>query len=378
MDNFHDAGLSIDLPPAQAAAELFATRGSTEKASSHVKLGVETRQFGKAQQWMAMPDDDPQADPHPVGDDERSQRQTKDAKTKPKQKQSIFDTLFAIPASLKPIFDRVPLLTYAANDLPLRSPRNRGENVLHIFTTPEDARTGRPSFNPACLKWQTYLKFTGIPFTTVPSTNHASPSGVLPYLQPAIFTTEPAKPQPQPIPSNKLKRWIAAQNPGSPPHKEPEDPRHEAYASLFDHRIRRAWLYQLYLHPPNAPLLHTLYIRPCSSNPLVQLATLHTLRHAAELELLKSNPPSTPPNTIIEREILADAEQAWEALSALLGEDEWFFGAERAGWFDAGVFGYSELLLGEGLGWGENGMGEVVGRFGNLVRHRERVTGMYF
>ncbi|KAK1093409.1 phosphatidylserine decarboxylase [Friedmanniomyces endolithicus] len=375
MDNFQHAGLSIDLPPAQAAAESRPLPKFNREASSHVKLDVETNPIKKAQQWMAMPDDDPQANIHTIDDDEPLQRQTKEAGTRPKQKQSIFDTLFAIPAPLKPIFDRVPLLTYPANDLPLRSPRKRGENVLHVFTTLEDAKIGRPSFNPACLKWQAYLKFTGIPFTTGPSTNHASPSGALPYLQPAVSTTEPTK---QPIPSNKLKRWIAAQNPSSTPHKEPEDPRHEAYASLLDHRIRRAWLYQLYLHPPNAPLLHTLYIAPTSSNPLVQLATLHSLRHAAETELLKSNPASTPPNTILESEILADAEEAWEALSALLGEDEWFSGAERAGWFDAGVFGYSELLLGEGMGWGENGMGEVIRRHGNLVRHRERVGGMYF
>ncbi|KAK1065350.1 phosphatidylserine decarboxylase [Friedmanniomyces endolithicus] len=367
--------LSIDLPPAQAAAESRPLPKFNREASSHVKLDVETDPIKKAQQWMAMPDDDPQANIHTIDDDEPLQRQTKEAGTRPKQKQSIFDTLFAIPAPLKPIFDRVPLLTYAANDLPFRSPRKRGENVLHVFTTLEDARTGRPSFNPACLKWQAYLKFTGIPFTTLPSTNHASPSGALPYLQPAFSTTEPTK---QPIPSNKLKRWIAAQNPSSTPHKEPEDPRHEAYASLLDHRIRRAWLYQLYLHRPNAPLLHTLYIIPCSSNPLIQLATLHTLRHAAETEILKSNPPCTPQNTILEREIFSDAEEAWEALSALLGGDKWFYGAERAGWFDAGVFGYSELLLGEGVGWGENGMGSVVRRHGNLVRHRERVARMYF
>jgi len=239
MDNFQHAGLSIDLPPAQAAAESRPLPKFNREASSHVKLDVETNPIKKAQQWMAMPDDDPQANIHTIDDDEPLQRQTKEAGTRPKQKQSIFDTLFAIPAPLKPIFDRVPLLTYPANDLPLRSPRKRGENVLHVFTTLEDAKIGRPSFNPACLKWQAYLKFTGIPFTTGPSTNHASPSGALPYLQPAVSTTEPTK---QPIPSNKLKRWIAAQNQSSTPHKEPEDPRHEAYASLLDHRIRRAWV----------------------------------------------------------------------------------------------------------------------------------------
>jgi len=66
------------------------------------------------------------------------------------KKKSIFDT----PAPIERLFQRFPLITYATNELPLRSPRDTPENVLYIFTTPSDALRGEPSFNPSCLKWQ--------------------------------------------------------------------------------------------------------------------------------------------------------------------------------------------------------------------------------
>lgn len=62
--------------------------------------------------------------------------------------------LFAIPPPVKRVFDKVPLVTYEANELPARAPRDRGENVLYVFTTEDDAQNGRPSFNPSCLRWQ--------------------------------------------------------------------------------------------------------------------------------------------------------------------------------------------------------------------------------
>ena len=68
----------------------------------------------------------------------------------PKQSRSIF----SVPAPLKRIFDRFPLIVYAENEAPLRAPRRRDGHVLHVFATEDDARKGRPSFNPACLKWQ--------------------------------------------------------------------------------------------------------------------------------------------------------------------------------------------------------------------------------
>jgi metaxin len=82
-----------------------------------------------------------------------------------------------------------------------------------------------------------YLKFSGIDFQIASSNNHASPSGALPFLLPSI--AEGSKPPP-PVPSGKLQRWSMNNSPSA--IEEPGDLRYEAYLSLLDHRIRRAWV----------------------------------------------------------------------------------------------------------------------------------------
>jgi len=64
---------------------------------------------------------------------------------------------FHIPAPLKRVFDQYPRVTYEENERPLRAPRETREHVLHVFTTAQDAKNGRPSFNPGCLKWQVWI-----------------------------------------------------------------------------------------------------------------------------------------------------------------------------------------------------------------------------
>jgi len=92
---------------------------------------------------------------------------------------------------------------------------------------------------------QTYLRFCDVTFRTVPSSNHASPSSALPFLLPAVSASGATKAQ-DPVPSNRLKKWIAAQE-GADKLPESDDLRYEAYASLLDHRIRKAWVHA---HPP--------------------------------------------------------------------------------------------------------------------------------
>ncbi|CZT24793.1 related to mitochondrial outer membrane protein (Sam35) [Ramularia collo-cygni] len=291
----------------------------------------------------------------------------KDTPTKPPPKYSIFD----VPAPLRQLFARYPLLTYDANELPLDSPRRRDEHTLHIFTTEEDAKNGRPSYNPSCLKWQTFLQFSGLSFRLVKSNNHASPSGALPFLQPAVKGTDLL----DPVPSNRLKKWLAAQRPGQKAADADEDIRYEAYASLLDNRVRKAWLYQLYLCRANTALMHRLYVAPCSSNFLVQYAISSQLRSAAETELVKSSGTTV----VSAKDLIRDAEDAFEALSTLLGGDEWFFGKQKPELFDASVFAYTQLVLDEKLGWEENPLGDVLKeKHGNLVRHRERIAGEYY
>ena len=66
------------------------------------------------------------------------------------------NSIFRIRAPLKRIFDKFPLVQYDENHLPLRAPKDKSQNVLHVFTTEEEAKSGKPSYNPGCLKWQVW------------------------------------------------------------------------------------------------------------------------------------------------------------------------------------------------------------------------------
>ena len=58
------------------------------------------------------------------------------------------------PDLVKRVFDRFPLRTYEACELPQGRTSSRDEHALFVFTTQADAKAGRPSYNPGCLKWQ--------------------------------------------------------------------------------------------------------------------------------------------------------------------------------------------------------------------------------
>ena len=117
---------------------------------------------------------------------------------------------------------------------------------------------------------KTYLKFQAIDFRCMPSSNHASPTGALPFLLPASSSSEARVP----IPSGRIQRWIrdgktvkapkteehASSNSAKAPQSDEEEPpgktksredvdiRYDAYMSLIDHRIRNA-----YVSPPFHP-----------------------------------------------------------------------------------------------------------------------------
>ncbi|KAJ9134690.1 hypothetical protein NKR19_g8558 [Coniochaeta hoffmannii] len=329
-----------------------------------------------------------------------------------------------IPGPLQRLFDHFPLATYPPNDLPARSPRPSPLPTLYIFASDEDAARGLPSFNPSCLKWQTLLRLSHLPHLAVPSTNHASPTGSLPFLLPP--TPALPSPPPRPIPASNIERFILSQPTSPPPTDHFFTPssslppsvvlRQQPYLSLLSGPIRAAWLTALYLDESNTRLLQSLYIDPTSSSPLVRAATLSHLRAAAEREVLRILYPTTGAsggwrlsiNAILEfgpgarkepgggggvvnsEEIYREAERAWESLALLLGESEtgWFFGVDRPGVFDVGVFAYSYLVGvasgeeekgGRGLEWGDGGRLDRIVRgahHGELVRHRERIWDM--
>jgi metaxin len=213
---------------------------------------------------------------------------------------------------------------------------------------------------------QAYLRFNGINFVTTPSNNHASPNGSLPFILPSVQT--PNRPA-SPVPANKISKWVATQR----GQENPLSLEYEVYNSLLDHRIRSAWLYTLYLDESNFySVAYQLYISSASSDRIVQATLAYDLRKAAREELLKTS------NIIDEEDLFDGAEKAFETLSILLGDDETYAEDSQPGLFDASVFAYTHLLLNEQLKWRNTRMSESLKRFGNLVRHQQRLLGFYF
>ncbi|KAM7190717.1 hypothetical protein V8F20_009622 [Naviculisporaceae sp. PSN 640] len=330
-----------------------------------------------------------------------------------------------IPRLLQKLFDTFPLMTYEPNELPARAQSAVSTELptLYVFSSEEDARQGLPSFNPACLKWQTFLKLSKIQFVITPSNNHASPTGSLPFLLP------PRDPSPlsslhtiKPIPSTKLYEYALSQAASKPtPPKKQQQPaavslRQEAYQSLIDVSLRNAFLYTLYLDPANSALLDKLYIEPATSSSVIRNTLRYQLRRAAEAEILKtthsvSSGGGAQNGLVNPGEIYRLAKEALEALAGELsshgknhekGEEEeggpWFFEANEPGLFDVSVFAYTFLMVkffssssssssggvkangnGNGNGNGTKGqqslLGEMVKSVGNgeLIRHMNRI-----
>jgi len=210
------------------------------------------------------------------------------------------------------------------------------------------------------------MKFHGVPFSTRPANNHASPSGSLPFLLPAQTTGErPASP----IPANKIARWVVS-NGG----REETAVRHEeAYMALIDHTIRNAWLYHLYLDEGNfSAVAWLMYVASVSSHAAVRKTLAYQLRNAAREELLKTRA------MIDGDELYAGAREAFHALSTLLGQDRYFFGHETPGLFDASVFAYTQILLDRSLPWKTLTLADALREHANLVQHCDRLAEEYF
>lgn len=199
----------------------------------------------------------------------------------------------------------------------------------------------------------------------VPSTNHASPTGALPFLIPSSVAGDVNSQIP--IPSTKLERY--ALDHGSERVPDVDGFRVEAYQSLIDHRIRKAWLHALYLSSANSRLLAQLYVTPVSSSLPVQATVQYQLRNAAEAEILQSAGTTRVDPAALYR----DAEQAFDALAAALGADDWFFGNSGPGLFDATLFAYTHLLLSDSLPWVDTRLGDCLRKFTNLIDHRDRI-----
>ncbi|KAI5283415.1 hypothetical protein KEM54_002147 [Ascosphaera aggregata] len=300
---------------------------------------------------------------------------------------------FPLPAPVKRIFDSFPLKTYPPDTFPSTSTSTSAliadntQNRLFIFTDSHGARIGAPSFNPHCLKWQAYLKFLNVTFCTVPSNNHASPTGVLPFLLPSedgncsstFATTITTKPV---VASNKIQKWTVDQQLIA--EEELSGTRLDVYTSLIDEKIRRAWVYFLYIDPRNfnSAAKH-LYIDSTTSNTLVRSIIARQLQRAARAELFRAIP------YIDVGDIESEADDAFTSLSTLLGERDFFSDdhdnddtsqqQRRPGLFDASVFAYTHLILDEKLvPLRHNPLVHMLRKHENLVRHRHRLLQEYF
>lgn len=295
--------------------------------------------------------------------------------------------------------------------------------------------------DPCNPRVQAYLRFAAVPHILAPSTNHASPTGSLPFLQPALPSSPEHRLDPRhllPIPSSRLDSY--ARQHGSAPSNPPAsssadtttttpDQRHrrqQAYQSLLDHPIRNAWLYALYLAPANEFLLRHLYVDRVSRAALVRATTLHQLRAAARAEIAKAGPGAVTAArawsvsgnvgdlltwalggraTVDADKIYDDARRALGALETLLGgttakrggqqegeeeEEEkeeqprsrWFFGAAHPTLFDAAVFSYTHLILSDDYSsqpWGDDTLRRIV-RDGCplLVAHARAIRERYW
>lgn len=276
------------------------------------------------------------------------------------QEQHKSRTWLTPPEPIRRVFNRFPLIKLDENTFPQRARYRDDENVLFIFTIDADTASTNLSCNPACLRWQAYLKIKGIPFSVRKSNNHASPSGALPFLIPAQDSYDSVSP----IPSNKLSKWMRTKG----MKEENINLRQETYTTLIEQNIRNAWLYTLYLEPENfQSVARPLYILPSSSNRFVQMALAYQLRGAAEQELLKSR-------DIIDRDVLyAAADKAFQALSTLLGDSDYFSGEDSPGLFDASVFAYTHLLLSTKLQWQNKKLKDILEKYPRLIDHQNAV-----
>ncbi|OAR00164.1 hypothetical protein LLEC1_01991 [Akanthomyces lecanii] len=265
--------------------------------------------------------------------------------------------LFSAPTTIRSLFKSFPLAVHPAEALPARAAQtDKTLPRLYVFTHERDAVSGLPSYNPSCLKWQTILKIANIDVQLVPSSNHASPSGALPFLILPSSTSTTVT-----LTGEKIARFAKEHAPSF--NIDDPSPRIDAYQALIAQN-----LHALYVNPANDSLLTALYL---PSSALLQPAQRHNLRAAATTEILNTTRHTI--GGIDAEKIYHEAEEAFAALAALLSDAEWFLEGETPGVLDAELFAYAQMLVGGQLAWGDKELVKRLERFDNLVRHTQRL-----
>lgn len=127
-------------------------------------------------------------------------------------------------------------------------------------------------------------------------------------------------------------------------------------------------LHHLYLNHENFDAVaRRLYVDPSTTNSAVRSVLAAQLQQAARDELLRSS------SYIDVSALEAEAAEAFEALSTLLGDKTYFFDRQKPGLFDASVFAYTHLIMDQKMGWKYNRLEQLLSQHRNLVQHRERL-----
>ena len=110
--------------------------------------------------YAVLTPDMPQRQSSTVGRDQDTPQKPSSSSSSPTEPSSgWYSNIFSIPAPVKMLFDKVPMVVYAPNELPQRAPRSARVPSLYVFSTVTDAAAGMPSFNPSCLKWQVCVSY---------------------------------------------------------------------------------------------------------------------------------------------------------------------------------------------------------------------------
>ncbi|EPE10196.1 dash complex subunit dad4 [Ophiostoma piceae UAMH 11346] len=346
--------------------------------------------------------------------------------TLPSHRRSIFPP---IPAPLQRLFDLVPLVVYPPNALPGDDAYDNdaatdvGDALptLFVFIDPADIASGRASFNPTCLKWQAYLRFADTPVRLASSSNHSSPTGALPFLQPPreperqpeptgapsmASKTQPRQrirlpPPPRPVPTSEFAKYVkktravAGSTAALPIDSLAAiDPRAPAYQALLDTSLRRAWLHAVYLDDDNssqATVASRLYADAASSSMFVRASLTGQLQAAAAAEVWGAS--TATPTAFAVAHIYKDAAVALSAVQSVLEENDddapFLFNRKEPTILDAAVFSYTHLLLEDDdqadnanaskrFRWHNSELSNLVRGHPLLVQHRDTIADRYW
>ncbi|ORX81712.1 hypothetical protein K493DRAFT_320601 [Basidiobolus meristosporus CBS 931.73] len=205
------------------------------------------------------------------------------------------------------------------------------------------------SFDPECLKWQTFLNISAVDYDVVYSNEPSqSPDEQLPYL----VTVEK-----QCLTGEKILKYVKGQG------LEKSEAEGEELTN-----IKVATLFYFWCEASNySEQTADKYTKPYIW-PLDKLIG-HQMRSKV-IDFLLSKKP-----VLLKEEIYNEASQALQALSSRLGEAKYFSG-ESAGYLDAVVFAYLHTILAAALPNSE--LRQIVQQHTNLVQFAKSIWEQYY